>query len=140
MANCAKPFGSHDNQQSGPQVDASGKNLEFDITPEMIAAGVDALSLWEPSEDASQVVWSVYRAMASAARLDELMPMKATPQSKPFPGLRGHTAFNYTDAGDTLVYQDDKLGLCSVDLSKRPSEQVAVQARRLHGQAKRIQA
>lgn len=55
-------------------MDATGKNLELDITPEMISAGIDALSLWETSEDASQVVWSVYRAMASAARLDELTP------------------------------------------------------------------
>ena len=56
--------------------------------------------------------------------------MKAGPKSKPFPGLHGDTAFHYTDAGDKLVYQDDELGLCSVDLSKRPSEQIAVQVAR----------
>lgn len=56
--------------------------------------------------------------------------MKVVPQSKPFPGLHGGTAFHYTDAGDKLVYQDDELGLCSVDLSMRPSEQIAVQVAR----------
>ena len=56
--------------------------------------------------------------------------MKVGPEGKPFLGLRGDMVFHYTDAGDTLVYQDGELGLCSVYLSKRPSEQIAVQVAR----------
>ena len=37
---------------------------EIPITPEMIEAGVDALGRWETTEDASLIVFSVFRAMA----------------------------------------------------------------------------
>lgn len=40
---------------------------EIEITAEMIAAGADALSLWDPADRAATVVSSVFSAMARAA-------------------------------------------------------------------------
>ncbi len=41
---------------------------EIEITPEMIEAGVDALSLWDTGEDGALVVFSVFRAMFAASK------------------------------------------------------------------------
>jgi hypothetical protein len=39
---------------------------EIEITPEMIEAGVEAFSLYEPNDRPGQIVWSVFRAMRLA--------------------------------------------------------------------------
>jgi len=41
---------------------------DLEITPAMIEAGVDALSLWDSGEDASLVVLSVFDAMLAVSR------------------------------------------------------------------------
>ena len=46
----------------------TGRHSEIEVTPEMIEAGVDALTLWDCDENPSLVVRSVFEAMLSVPR------------------------------------------------------------------------